>query len=121
MTQPSAVSERNQPQRIPLALWNRRPVLRRPVSLAMAQWLRVPALWPRPLLPTQQPQAPTVQSLPPPDLDHRRHHLRFHKLALTVWFQAIYLMTQDKKGVSAMKLPAIWASPTTRRGASDTS
>ena len=26
------------------------------------------------------------------------------KLALTVWFQAIYLMTQDKKGVSAMKL-----------------
>ena len=26
------------------------------------------------------------------------------KLPLTVWFQAIYLMTQDKKGVSAMKL-----------------
>ena len=26
------------------------------------------------------------------------------KLALTLWFQAIYLMTQDKKGVSAMKL-----------------
>ena len=26
------------------------------------------------------------------------------KLALTVWFQALYLMTQDKKGVSAMKL-----------------
>ena len=26
------------------------------------------------------------------------------KLAFTVWFQAIYLMTQDKKGVSAMKL-----------------
>ena len=26
------------------------------------------------------------------------------KLALTVWFQAIYLMTQDKRGVSAMKL-----------------
>ena len=25
------------------------------------------------------------------------------KLPLTVWFQAIYLMTQDKKGVSAMK------------------
>ena len=26
------------------------------------------------------------------------------KLALTVWFQAIYLITQDKKGLSAMKL-----------------
>ena len=26
------------------------------------------------------------------------------ELALTVWFQALYLMTQDKKGVSAMKL-----------------
>ena len=26
------------------------------------------------------------------------------KLPLTVWFQAIYLMTQNKKGVSAMKL-----------------
>ena len=26
------------------------------------------------------------------------------KLPLTVWFQAIYLMTQDKKGISAMKL-----------------
>ena len=26
------------------------------------------------------------------------------KLPLTVWFQALYLMTQDKKGVSAMKL-----------------
>ena len=26
------------------------------------------------------------------------------KLPLTVWFQAIYFMTQDKKGVSAMKL-----------------
>ena len=26
------------------------------------------------------------------------------KLSLTVWFQALYLMTQDKKGVSAMKL-----------------
>ena len=26
------------------------------------------------------------------------------KLALTVWFQGIYLMTQDKKGISAMKL-----------------
>ena len=26
------------------------------------------------------------------------------KLALSVWFQAIYLMTQDKKGISAMKL-----------------
>ena len=26
------------------------------------------------------------------------------KLPLTVWFQAIYLITQDKKGVSAMKL-----------------
>ena len=26
------------------------------------------------------------------------------KLALTVWFQAIYLITQDKKGISAMKL-----------------
>ena len=26
------------------------------------------------------------------------------KLALTVWFQALYLMTQDKKGCSAMKL-----------------
>ena len=26
------------------------------------------------------------------------------KLALTVWFQALYLMTQDKKGISAMKL-----------------
>ena len=26
------------------------------------------------------------------------------KLPLTVWFQAIYLMTQDKKGVSVMKL-----------------
>ena len=30
---------------------------------------------------TQQPQAPTVQSLPPPDLDHRRHHLRLHQAA----------------------------------------
>ena len=26
------------------------------------------------------------------------------KLALTMWFQALYLMTQDKKGCSAMKL-----------------
>ncbi len=26
------------------------------------------------------------------------------KLALTIWFQAIYLITQDKKGTSAMKL-----------------
>ena len=26
------------------------------------------------------------------------------KQPLTVWFQAIYLMTQDKKGVSALKL-----------------
>ena len=49
--------------------------------MAMAQWVSVPALWPRPMLPTQQPQAPTVQSLPPPDLDHRRHHLRLHQAA----------------------------------------
>jgi hypothetical protein len=26
------------------------------------------------------------------------------KLPLTIWFQAIYLITQDKKGISAMKL-----------------
>ena len=66
---------------VPLALWNRTAVLRRPVPMAMAQGVSVPALWPRPMLPTQQPQAPTVQSLPPPDLDHRRNHLRLHQAA----------------------------------------
>ena len=45
-----------------------------------------------------------MQSLPPSDLDHRGHHLRLHQAAPEVWFQAIYLMTQDKKGISAMKL-----------------
>ena len=77
----------------------------RPVSMAMAQWVSVPALWPiRPMLPTQQPQAPTVQCC------HRQTSITAGtifdstKLPLTVWFQAIYLMTQDKKGVSAMKL-----------------
>ena len=39
----------HQPQRVPLALWNRTAVLRRPVPMAMAQRLRVPELWPRPI------------------------------------------------------------------------
>ena len=79
-------------------------MLRRPVPMPLAQRLRLPALWPRPVLPTQHPQAPTVQS------SHRQTSITagtiFHstKLLLTVWFKAIYLMTQDKKGVSAMKL-----------------
>ena len=34
--------------------------------------------------------------------DYRRHHLR---LPLTVWFQAIYLMTQDKRGLGDEAAP----------------
>ena len=36
------------------------------------------------------------------------------KLPLTVWFQAIYLMTQDKKGVSALIHPLILLSNDTK-------
>ena len=37
------------------------------------------------------------------------------KLPLTVWFQGIYFMTQDKKGVSAMKLANWHHLPTENR------
>ena len=73
--------------------------------LAMAQRLRVPELRPRPRLPvdphtssssaiaaTARPPLPPAPSSRPPSWP------------LTVWFQGIYFMTQDKKGVSAMKL-----------------
>ena len=76
---------------------------------ALYQWrwpngFLCPALWPRPMLPTQQPQAPTVQSLPPPDLDHRRHHLRLHQAAPHGVVSGHLPHDPGQKGVSAMKL-----------------
>ena len=78
---PVQFQTRNQPQRVPLALWNRTAVLRRPVPMALAQRFRVPELRPRPRLPLDHTQAPAVLSLQSPDLHHRRHPLRGHQAA----------------------------------------
>lgn len=45
-----------------------------------------------------------VSGLPPSDQPHRRHHLPGNELPLTVWFQALHLLTQGKHGASALEL-----------------
>ena len=101
----SAVSERNQPQRIPLAL--RQPKTN--ASTTLYQWR-----WPNGFLCPHCGHDRFCQlssgKLQQCNRCHRQTSITAGtifdstKLPLTVWFQAIYLMTQDKKGVSAMKL-----------------
>ncbi len=73
------------------------------VRLALAKWLRLPALRRRALQRDQGAQAVPVPPLPSPGIADGRHHLPFH-LPLTVWFQAIYLITRSKKGISSLEL-----------------
>ncbi len=56
------------------------------------------------MLSVEHPKVPAVQPLPSPDLHHRGTIFEATKLPLTVWFQGLYFMTQDKKGASAMTL-----------------
>ena len=79
-------------------------MLRRLVPIALASRLRVPELWPRPTLQL------TTHKLQQCYRCNRQTSItagtifEATKLPLTVWFQGIYFMTQDKKGCSAMKL-----------------
>ena len=73
--------------------------------MAMTRWLRLPELRPQPRLPVDHSQAPVVLSLPPSTSITAGTVFEATKLPLTVWFQGIYFMTQDKKGCSAMTLP----------------
>ena len=103
MARVGAVSERNQPQRIPLALRHRRPCFD-----ALYQWR-----WPNGFLCPHCGHDRCCQlnsrKLQQCNRCHRQTSITAGtifdstKLPLTVWFQAIF-MTQDKKGVSAMKL-----------------
>ena len=85
---------------VPLALRNRRAVLRRPVSMAMAQ--RVSCA--RTAATTDAASSP-AHKLQQCYRCNRQTSItagtifEATKLPLTVWFQGIYLMTQDKKGV----------------------
>ena len=58
------------------------------------------------MLPVEQPQAPTEQSLPPPDLEYRKHYLRLHVAAThgVVPSREELQGPWSTKGVSAMKL-----------------
>jgi hypothetical protein len=46
-------------------------------------------------------KAISIQELPPPDDADGRDRFEATKLALTIWFQAIYMISQAKTGLSA--------------------
>lgn len=71
------------------------------VRLALAQGLRLPTLWRRALLRHRLIQCTACRhrvSLTAGTIFHAT------KLPLLVWFQAIYLVTQTKKGISSLEL-----------------
>ena len=45
-----------------------------------------------------------MPSLPSSDIADRRDHLRLDKLPLTTWWLAMFLLTQQKNGISAPEL-----------------
>jgi hypothetical protein len=49
-------------------------------------------------------KAISIQELPPPDDADGRDRFEATKLALTIWFQAIYMISQAKTGLSALAL-----------------
>ena len=72
--------------------------------MALAQRLRVPELRPRPRLPVDHTQLQQCYRCNRQTSITAGTIFEATKLPLTVWFQGIYFMTQDKKGASAMKL-----------------
>ena len=72
--------------------------------LALASRFRLPALRRPAMLRDQGAQALPVRLLPPSGFLTAGTIFHSTKLDLIVWFQAIYLVTQTKKGISSLEL-----------------
>ena len=70
----------------------------------MAGWVHLPTLRSSEGICNRFASIVAMRGLPTPDLSHGRDDPAPNKTALTVWFWAAYLMTTDKRGLSALLL-----------------
>ncbi len=88
-----------QPDPVPPGLRLRGALRAGPLRRPLARRPQLPPLRRRPLLPPLHPPGHLpVQPLQAPGLPARRHRLPGHQAALSIWFLAIYFLSQTKSG-----------------------